>query len=408
MKILNNLLSFFRKFKLTWLFGKLLSINHNKTHSRTYFITASFLFFGTSSAIYLTTILNASQTSLALDIVQQALINPPQATCYLKDDCFQYCNFVEDLKDIISYLEKQDLKKQDLPSYLTKIPRSGAIEKLFPVPSSLKPISDVIDQKRAYQIGVKIISVITVGLFFKTNYKYVKEFKQVVEKLLAPFLNNPIQAELLKQCLEQYLQVNNLSSIFELLTKPRLWRGLYFQFSVIALDTTALTKKIDYSKSIAYLLYLSGVNTNLLVVGTLITLNLGFFLSMGLIGYLPASAAALPATITTSFALLFTHGFKKLDLIALGSMMNSVEKPTMLVQYLKIWIRRLLEEFKPGSLIDITDTSSSYDSSSVNGGGRPELPAPPTSSTAPSPGAKIVMSDSPKVISDEIRTKYLK
>lgn len=396
---MEKLFNYFREYRFDRRFNRWLS--DNSIASRSYYISASVLFslFVTNSAIiYYSTILTHTETSLALEIVQQAIVNPPRATIYLKNDQFQYLNYLEDLKDIVSYLETQDVY---LPFKL--VPRGG---ELFPTPNSLKPLSRFIDQKKSYQILAKIMSGITFGAFIGLNYKGFVHLKEVHNNLLKPFLANPEKAQVLSQCLELYLESNNLSNVMELIARPKLWPGLYNRFSLLVFDFSGMAKGIDYYKCMSYALYLSGVNTNFLIAGTLLTLNSMFILGLTLITLLPVGSAALPTAISSSIGLIIMFSFTKLDFVLLGSFLSSLPDGSAVMEYLNLFIRKFIQNYPSKiSSPDFIDVASrpcdppSLGSSNIQ---------PPTSSPTCSPNRLIMpaMPENKHIIDETI--KYLK
>ena len=376
-------------------------LSDNSIASRSYYISASLLFslFVTNNAIiYYSTILTHTETSLALEIVQQAIVNPPPATMYLKNNQFQYLNYLEDLKDIVSYLETQAsyLKTQNVYLPFKLVPRGGEI---FPTPNSLKPLSRFIDQKKSYQILAKIISGITFGAFIGLNYKGLVHLKEVHNNLLKPFLANPEKAQVLSQCLELYLESNDLSNVMELIARPKLWAGLYNRFSLLVFDFSGIATGIDYYKCMSYALYLSGVNTNFLIAGTLLTLNSIFILGLTLITLLPVGSAALPAAITSSIGLIL-FSFTKLDFVLLGSFLSSLPDASAVTEYLNVFIRKFIQNYPSKiSSPDFIDVASrpcdppSLGSSNIQ---------PPTSS----PTIMPAMPENKHIIDETI--KYLK
>lgn len=249
MTFLRNLSNLWDERRLNRLYRDMSSFKNNETYSRTCFITASFLFslFVTNSAvIYCTSILQHTQTSLALEIVQRALVNPPSKTIYLKNGKFQYINYLSDLEDITLYL-----KNQKFNSSVNIIQRGG--DSFFCVPKLLKPASVLIERKKTYKIITKLFSSAIFLTFIGVSYNGLQYIKDVHQKVLTPVLTNPAKAKRLHQCLTLYLETHNIENIGHLLIRPKLWGDLYQQFLLLSSDIAGLVKAIDYYKFFAYL-----------------------------------------------------------------------------------------------------------------------------------------------------------
>lgn len=227
------------------------------------------LFVTNSAVIYCACILEHTQTSLALEIMQKAIISPAPKTMYIKDGVFQYNHYIEDLEDVKLYLRNQKIN-----SSINVVGRGGDV---FLIPRILRPIVKKITGKRHYELITKLISagaVITIAGF---TFNSIKEIKTVNEKILLPVLSNPKKAARLKQCLNLYLETHNIKNIGELLVKPKLWGDLYSQLLFISGDLVALAKDIDYYKLFSYLAYFSGLNFNIIIGLSFLTLLLTEF-----------------------------------------------------------------------------------------------------------------------------------
>ena len=180
MQLLKYLLNYIQEYRFTQIYNR--ALNEDSIAARSYFISASFLFslFVTNSAvIYYSSILEHTQNSLALEIIQQALISPPAETMYLKNGIFQYTRYIEDLQETKLYL-----KNRKISSSINLIERGGGMETLFPTPKLFKPIDKLIAGKPHYQLITKLLSaglLITLTGFTITS---VREIKAIYEKLL--------------------------------------------------------------------------------------------------------------------------------------------------------------------------------------------------------------------------------
>ena len=339
MQVIKYLLNYIQESRFTRRYNRALS--EDAIASQCYFISASFLFalfISNSAVIYYATVLEHTQNSLALDIIQKTLISPPPETLYLKNGVFQYTRYIEDLEEIKLYL-----KHRQISSSINLIERGGGMETWFPTPKLLKPIDKLIAGKPHYQLITKLISAGVLITLTGVTINSVREVKTIYEKLLSPILTNPDKAKRLQQCLTLYLETNNIKNIGELLVKPKLWGDLYSQLLFVSGDLVGLAKNIDYYRFFSYLTYFSGLNVNGVIGLGFLTLNIIFISCLGAIVLLPVGAAALPVIGSSVVALTFYY-FTTLDWAFLGSIINSLPDIKGIIIYLNLLIKKYIEQ----------------------------------------------------------------
>jgi hypothetical protein len=152
------------------------------------------LFVTNSAVIYCACILEHTQTSLALEIMQKAIISPAPKTMYIKDGVFQYNHYIEDLEDVKLYLRNQKIN-----SSINVVGRGGDV---FLIPRILRPIVKKITGKRHYELITKLISagaVITIAGFTFNSIKEIYSLPILFKKnkyiIMTAILGYPIETQ---------------------------------------------------------------------------------------------------------------------------------------------------------------------------------------------------------------------